>query len=91
VDNGLSIRQPASGHDLIKRHCFQNYPGWSGNIVAAIIFRRHGRSAMSWSAVAERSDDTAFGGRTAAKLAKSQVRESGVALRFPPQSTTRLL
>jgi len=43
--------------------------------------------ATSWSAVAERSGDTAFA-RARAKRTDERIRphESGVALRFPPQS-----
>jgi RND family efflux transporter MFP subunit len=41
-----------------------------------------------WSAVAERSDDTAFGRRQSAQKWKIAPRESGVALRLPPQSKT---
>ena len=44
----------------------------------------------SWTAVAERSGDTAFG-RTKISRIQDDPRacESGVALRFPPQSMTR--
>jgi hypothetical protein len=44
----------------------------------------------SWSAVAERSGDTAFG-RTGdfGPIQDFRACESGVALRFPPQSMTR--
>ena len=45
---------------------------------------------VSWTAVAERSGDTAFG-RMEESRGKNIFRagESGVALRFPPQSKTR--
>jgi hypothetical protein len=45
--------------------------------------------AMSWTAVAERSGDTAFA-RTALSPSKGArgPHESGVALHFPPQSKT---
>ncbi len=42
----------------------------------------------SWSAVAERSDDTAFPRRTAPAAIDTRAAESGVALRLPPQSKT---
>ena len=50
-----------------------------------------GTPAMSWTAPAKRSDDGAFG-RTAGKRGNKSLRahESGVALRFPPQSMMRL-
>ena len=51
----------------------------------------------SWSAVAERSGDTAFGRRTAVadvpdfewRQARRLSYESGMVLRFPPQSMTQ--
>src|ERR1017187_1886005 len=58
---------------------------------------RRAKSGASWTAVAERSGDTAFGRRTAVaavsdfewRQARRLSYESGVALRFPPQSMTR--
>jgi hypothetical protein len=45
---------------------------------------------MSWTAVAERSGDTAFGRAMRMEISTILVRaKSGVALRFPPQSMTR--
>ena len=48
-----------------------------------------GKPDASWTAVAERSGDTAFGrkGRRV-KFHPDRAGESGVALRFPPQSKT---
>jgi len=44
----------------------------------------------SWTAVAERSDDTAFARAEAERTDKVfRAHESGVALHFPPQSKTR--
>jgi hypothetical protein len=44
---------------------------------------------QSWSAVAERSGDTAFARANAKRTDESfRPHESGVALRFPPQSMT---
>ena len=44
----------------------------------------------SWNAVAERSGDTAFERKKIRWIEKNhRARESGVALRFPPQSMTR--
>ena len=46
-------------------------------------------SARSWSAVAERSGDTAFARTEPVEMFLGcRALESGVALRFPPQSKT---
>jgi hypothetical protein len=48
------------------------------------------RSGASWTAVAKRSGDTAFArAENKRTFRDSRPRESGVALRFPPQSKAR--
>ena len=54
-------------------------------------YRRSQPSARTWTAVAERSDDTAIGRTKRFPINENTpAHKSGVALRFPPQSMTRL-
>ena len=47
-------------------------------------------SAEFWTAVAEHSGDTAFRATEVLETSGHSARESGVVLRFPPQSMTRM-